>query len=604
MRSEGEKSGSRDGGGDDAEDESSRARGEASAGLVHGSLMLRADANCAVADEATLGARPLGGDRVMVIAFAQTAAAAAQVTAAVDVVVYGSTPAGCAAAIAAARNNASVTLLSVTQHIGGMMSGGLSCVDAVSRSVVGGIAKEYMDHALAHYYPYEKISHPYCFDTAEPHVLRTTFDEMLSAAGVHVVLDTPLQGVESQRNQTISAVVAGGARYTASVFLDASYEGDLLAAANVTYTVGREANTAYGEPHAGRRPLQNPSCYAFPPVDQPVSPYNSSNGALLPLVTSHARDLAPEGSADAAVTAYNYRVCLTNASTGRVEIGRPPAYDPAQYELVRRLMRAAPPASIHQVLKLYAVANVSDGFKVDVNNVGPLSTDLTGGSWAYPEASPLERGAIAATHERYIRGLLWFLRSDDSVPAAVRRQMESYAWCADEFASSGHFPPQLYVREARRMVGAVVMTETSVAAELGDASIAMGSYSFDCHPTQVVAIDEGQGGATTTIEGCIGAGPKRPYQVPFGAITPRRAECTNLLVPVALSASHVAFSSVRIELTWMAVGHSAGVAASMAAATRGSHSHNASAAVQDVNLAELHARLVAEGQVLSLGRAS
>lgn len=524
----------------------------------------------------------------------------AQAVAATDIVVYGSTPAGCAAAIAAARNNASVTLLSVTQHIGGMMSGGLSCVDAVSRRVVGGIAKEYMARALAHY-TYEKISHPYCFDTAEPHVLLATLDEMLSTAKVRVVLEAPLQDVE-MHNQAIMAVVAGGSRYAAGIFVDASYEGDLLAAANVSYTVGRESNSTYGEPHGGRRPLQSPSCYAFPPATQPVDPYHGRAGsALLPLVTSRARDLAVEGSADAAVTAYNYRVCLTNASAGRAEIGRPPAYDPTQYELVRRLMRAAPPASIHQVLKLYAVANVSDGFKVDVNNIGPLSTDLTGGSWAYPEASPRERRTIAATHERYIRGLLWFLRSDAAVPAAVRRQMASYAWCADEFASTGHFPPQLYVREARRMVGAVVMTETNVEAELGDASIAMGSYSFDCHPTQVVAIGEVQGSATTTIEGCIGAAPKRPYQVPFGAITPRRAQCTNLLVPVALSASHVAFSSVRIELTWMAVGHSAGVAASMAAKIRSSH--NASAAVQDLDLAQLHARLVAEGQVLSLGLA-
>ena len=236
------------------------------------------------------------------------------------------------------------------------------------------------------------------------------------------------------------------------------------------------------------------------------------------------------------------------------------------------------------------MANVSDGFKVDVNNIGPLSTDLTGGSWDYPLASPPRRREIAAAHARYIRGLLWFLASDGAVPAAVRAQMRAYAWCADEFGDTDNFPPQLYVREARRMLGAAVVTENSLQsdAKLGNESIAMGEYSFDCHPVQVVADEQL---ASTSLEGCIGASPKRAYQLPYGAITPRRREATNLLVPVALSASHVAFSTVRMELTWMAIGHAAGVAAAMATA--------AAAAVQDVDRAALQERLLREGQVTS-----
>ena len=507
------------------------------------------------------------------------------------VLVYGSTPAGCAAAIAAARHNESVTLLSATPHIGGMMSGGLSCVDAVGRRTVGGIAKEYMDLALAQY-RYENIGHPYCFASAEPHVLLATFLGMLASAGVKVVLDAPLESVTvdavpSGGSRRITAVVAGGASYAADVVIDASYEGDVMASAGITYTVGREANTTYREPHAGRRPLQMP-CYSF---SAPVSPFNGSGG-LLPLVSARSHELGPVGDADAKVTAYNYRVCLTNASTARVELVRPAGYDGARFELVRRYLRAAPPSSIHELIKLYAVANVSDGFKCDVNNIGPLSTDLTGGSWAYPEASPPRRREIAAAHEKYIRGLLWFLASDSSVPAAVRAQMRAYAWCEDEFGDTDHFPPQLYVREARRMVGAAVVTENSLqsAAELGNESIAMGLYSFDCHPVQIVA-DEQQ--ATTSLEGCIGASPRRAYQIPYGAITPRRREGSNLLVPVALSASHVAFSTIRMELTWMAIGHAAGVAAAMA-----------TAAVQDVDRAELQAQLLREGQVTSLGGGS
>lgn len=508
-----------------------------------------------------------------------------------SVLVYGSTPAGCAAAIAAARHNVSVTLLSATTHLGGMMSGGLSCVDSVGRSTVGGIAKEYMDLALSTY-KYENIGHPYCFATAEPHVLLGTFLSMLRSAGVEVVPEVPLESVEvgvapRGGGRRVTAVLAGGKSFAADVFIDASYEGDVLAGADVTYRVGREANRTYSEPHAGRRPLQMP-CYSF---DAPVNPFNSSEGRLLPLVSARASELGPVGSADAKVTAYNYRVCLTNASTSRVEIARPADYDGAQFELVRRYLRAAPPTSIHDLLKLYAVANVSDGFKVDVNNIGPLSTDLTGGSWAYPEASPRRRRQIAAAHERYIRGLLWFLASDGAVPAAVRTQMLAYAWCADEFSDSGNFPPQLYVREARRMVGAAVVTENSLqsAADLGNESIAMGLYSFDCHPVQIVANEQL---ASTSLEGCIGASPKRAYQLPYGAITPRRREATNLLVPVALSASHVAFSTIRMELTWMAIGHAAGVAAALATA--------ATAAVQDVDRAELQETLLREGQVTSL----
>jgi hypothetical protein len=507
------------------------------------------------------------------------------------VVVYGSTPGGISAAVAAARNNVSVTLLSESVHIGGMMSGGLSCVDSVKNTTVGGIAREYIE-AVAKQYYYPNIGHANCFATAEPHVLQHVFVTLMASAGVDVVINAPLERVE-MHGTVINTVVAAGTHHHASVFIDASYEGDLLAASGVSYTIGREANSTHGEPHAGRRPLSQ-SCYPFP---APVDP-RYGNGSLLPLVATNASTLPPEGAADKKLVAYNFRLCLTNASVNRVEIAQPADYDPTQFELVRRFMHASPPQSIHQLIKLYAIANVSHGFKVDVNNVGPLSTDLIGASWGYPEASAAERRRIKDAHEQYTRGLLWFFRTDPSVPRAVRQQMAAFGWCADEFSDTNFFPPQLYVREARRMLGEAIFTENNATAstDYGEGSIGMGSYSFDSHPIEIVAVDGNSANSPTaassqaTIEGCVGAGPRHPYQIPLGAILPQRTQCTNLIVPVALSATHVAFSSIRMELTWMVLGHSAGTLAAMATAPP--------SAVQEVGIHRLYHRLRAERQIL------
>jgi hypothetical protein len=431
-----------------------------------------------------------------------------------DVIVYGGTAGGAIAAVAAAREGKSVVLLEPRRHIGGMVSGGLGWTDTGRRSTIGGYAKEFFNRMLAHYVAtcgndsqqVKDCSDGYYF---EPHVAENVFRAMLAEAKVTVVFDARLNlaKIEKAGKRIVAVTTLGGRRFQGGVFIDATYEGDLMAASGVSCRVGREAQSEYGEEHAMPR-------------------------------------------ADKKVQAYNFRICLTQRDGNRLPIPKPAAYDPALYEnLAKMLQRQKPPRLDGHILKIDPLPNN----KTDINNGGSHSTDWTGHSWDYPEGDYATRDRIWAEHRNYNQGLLWFLGNDPRVPENLRREMLTWGFCRDEFQDTGGWPHQLYVREARRMTGLHVMTERNVRDErYSPHAVCLGSYTIDCH-----GMGPGERGMEVRLKGA--------YEIPYGVLSPRAGEIENLLVPVCCSATHVAYCSMRMEPVYMMLGHAAGVAAAMAA---------------------------------------
>lgn len=499
-----------------------------------------------------------------------------------EVVVYGATAAGVVAAVAAAREGVSVTLLEPGEHVGGMVSGGLGWTDVGQREVIGGLALEF----------YARVGRAYggpafAYVGPEPHVAERILREWLEQAGVEVVFGCRVHEVEKTGTRLERLQGSSGEAFEAAVFVDASYEGDLLARAGVAYRVGREDRDLHGESWAGRQPLR-PGQHQF---DAYVSPFADS-GELLPLI--HDRPPAPMGRGDGAVQGYGFRLCLTRDPSNRLPFPQPEAYDPARFELLRRFLALKGEAV--QARDLLVLHPNLPNDKADVNAKGPLSTNLLDGSnWAYPEAPYEARAAIWRRHLGYVQELLYFLSYDAGVPAHIRQDMSAWGLCRDEFVDTGHWPHQLYVREARRMQGEHVMTQRDLcSARRKYDSVGMGSYHIDIrhtqriwdevhlHPRLVPAVFN---------EGYISV-PVSPYEIPYRSLVPSYQECSNLLVPVCLSASHVAFASLRMEPQYMILGHSAGVAAAM--------SVRCDREVQRVSVPELQARLAEAGQVLSL----
>ena len=501
-----------------------------------------------------------------------------------DVIVHGATAGGVTAAVAAAGEGMKVALLEPGRHVGGMVSGGLGWTDVGQREVVGGLAYEF----------YERIGRAYgvpafSYVGPEPHVAERVLREWLGAAGVEVLFDRPLPPIKNsvtKRGRRIASLELEDETFEAAVFIDASYEGDLLAAAGVSYAVGREGTDTYGESWAGRQPLR-PGQHQF---DVYISPFDE--GGLSPLV--HDRPLAPVGSADGAVQGYGFRLCLTTRADNRLEFPEPPGYDPERFELLRRYLEAKGDALQANDLMVLRANLPND--KADVNSKGPLSTNLLDGSnWAYPEADAAGRAEIWRRHLHYTQSLLYFLANDASVPRHLHTEFNRWGLCRDEFCDTHHWPHQLYIREARRLRGEYLMTQRDLQGErVKYDSVGMGSYHIDIRHTQRVwehvHLHPNLEPAAFN-EGYISV-PVQPYEIPYRALLPRFVECDNLLVPVCVSASHVAFASIRMEPQYMILGHSAGIAAALAV-KRG-------LSVQRVPVAELQARLKDAQQVLSL----
>lgn len=503
-----------------------------------------------------------------------------------DVVIYGGTPGGICAAVAASRAGAHTLLLEPSAHIGGLMSGGLSFSDSnqtdrrtlgsLFHEIHGRIAADYQRRGVA--LPYDVKVMDNSKWTYEPHVAVQVFDDMLAQAGVKVLTGQVLTSVEKE-GAHVRRVVTDDETHTAKVFVDATYEGDLVAAAKISYALGREGKAQYGESLAGQQ---------YPKPAMKFSPRDEA-GRLLPLLTGEE---AGADRGDHRVMTYSWRLCMTTDPALAVPLQQPKTYDPARFELARRLFANSKDTNVCG-LDLYPLP----GGKVDVNNGinRQISMGLLGPQSAWCDASPTERHKIWLAHRDYTLELLWFLGHDPAVPEKVRNTIAPLGFAKDEFTDSEYWPPALYVREGRRTLGETVMTQADILHDVTKPdAIGISSFPIDSHDCQRVATPDGGWINEGTIFPVHMKGTKygQPHQVPYRAITPRRAECDNLLAPVPISASHVAYSSIRVEPTWMTIGQSAGIAAALAA--------RENLPVQDVPIAKLQTELRAAGQPLDL----
>jgi hypothetical protein len=505
---------------------------------------------------------------------AQTAAPATY-----DLVVYGGTAGGVITAVSGAREGMRVVLIEPGTHLGGMATGGLSRTDYGKKEVLGGYALEFYWRVGRKY----DIGR-YAQDVAwfyEPKVGEQVFREMLDQAGVRVLMRHRLRektGVTKSGTRLASIVTEDGSKFEGRMFADCSYEGDLMAQAGVEYTVGRESHAQYGESLAGVRDRT--------PLHQflvRVSPYDA-NGKLLPEVDPGPK--APSGTADKKEQAYNFRMILSDDPANLVPFPKPPGYDPHRYELLARLLEASTKANgrapvMHEVTLIAKIPN----HKADINNQGAFSTDYIGKSWGYPDGDHAQRARIWQDHVNYTKGFFYFLTHDPRVPASLRQEVNGWGLAKDEFLDTEHWPHQLYIREARRMVGEFVVTQKDVQTDLKKPDvIGMGSYNSDSHNIQRLTTPDGAVENEGDMQVAV-----TPYQIPYRVMVPKRAQAENLLVPVCFSASHVAYSSLRMEPQYMIIGQAAGVAASMAL--------KSGKPVQDVDTAALSAKLKSQGAV-------
>jgi len=521
-----------------------------------------------------------------------------------DVVVYGCTSAGVMAAVQAQRMGLSVVLVGPEEHLGGLSSGGLGWTDSGDKSVIGGLAREFYGRIYRHYeadeawrwqaradYGNRGQGTPAVDGQArtmwifEPHVAEATFEALVAEHGIEVHRDAWLDrasGVEVAAGRIRAITTRSERRFEGAMFIDATYEGDLMAAAGVTYTVGRESNAAYGETLNGVQTARARSHQFRKPVDPYVVPGDPGSG-LLPRI--HADPPGNDGDGDHRLQAYCFRTCMTDHPDNRAPWPKPRGYDAGQYELLLRYLQTG----------WRGVFNKFDPIpnrKTDTNNHGAFSFDNIGANYGYPDGSYEERAAIVEEHRVYQQGLLWFLANDPRVPADVQERIRRWGLAKDEFVDNGNWPHQIYVREARRMVSDWVQTERHLRGELATPRpIGMGSYNMDSHNVQRYVDADGH----ARNEGDIQINPGGPYPVDYGAIVPKRGECENLLVPVCLSSSHIAYGSIRMEPVFMILGQSAATAAALALEDR--------CAVQDVDYAALAQQLNADGQVLSLAAA-
>ena len=505
-----------------------------------------------------------------------------------DVIVYGATPGGFCAAIAAAREGAKVILLEPTGHVGGLSTGGLSHCDSnqMRREALTGLFEEWHVRIVQDYVargrpaPYDpKDKTPGIRWIFEPSVASRVTQAMLTEAGVSVVTRCRLQSVEKSGTRIVALRTMQGA-FTARSFVDGTYEGDLMAKAGVSYHVGREANATYGETWNGNQVGILHHGHHFGAVKKPISAYKvpgDKSSGLLPRISAEPPGVRGEG--DKRVQAYCFRWCATDHPDNRIPFPKPAKYDAAQYELVVRVLEAGWRQTFHKF-------DLLPNRKTDTNNHGPFSFDNIGMNYDYPEASYERRQEIIQEHREYQQGLLWFLANDPRVPADVREEANRWGLPKDEFKDNGHWPHQIYVREARRMVGAFVMTENELTKKQPTPdSVGMGSYTIDSHNVRRYVTPEGN----VQNEGDIGV-PISPYSIAYGSLVPKRGECANLFAPVACSATHIAYGSIRMEPVFMILGQSAATAAVMAI--------DGKLAVQDVPYAALRDRLAADGQVL------
>lgn len=490
-----------------------------------------------------------------------------------DLVIYGGTSAGIAAAVQAKRMGQRAVVLEPTFRLGGLSSGGLGDTDFGVKSAIGGLALEF----------YERLGRKYGQEEAvwmfEPKMASAVFQDWVDEYGIDVRYGERLalpDGVSKTENRIDAVRMESGRVYEGRMFMDAGYEGDLMKAAGVSYATGREANRVYGERYNG---IQTAAAVKnqLPPGIDPYRTKGVPSSGLLPGVNPDAG--GEDGEGDGRIQAYCYRMCLTDDPNNRMMVERPERYDERDYELMFR--------AIEQGQTRFFKLRMLPNRKTDSNNDFGFSTDYIGYNYDYPEGDYAARERIAAAHETYQKGLLWTLRHHPRVPEDIRRFYRDWGLPLDEFADYGHWTPQLYIRESRRMVGATVMNENHVFLRTpAEDSIGMGSYTMDSHNVQRHVHRDGY----VVNEGDVQIKLQAPYPIGYGSIVPKEEECGNLFVPVCLSASHIAYGSIRMEPVFMALAQSAATAAALAI--------DGDVAAQRVPYAALRKRLIEDGQVL------
>ena len=517
-----------------------------------------------------------------------------------DVIIYGGTSAAVTAAVEVAQSGKTVIVVSPDTHLGGLSSGGLGFTDTGNKSTIGGLSREFYHRVWLHYndpaaWKWQKHSEygnkgqgTVAMDGVnrtmwifEPHVAEQVFEDFISENKITVLRDEWLDrenGVKVENGKIVSIKTLSGKTFSAEVFIDATYEGDLMAAAGITYHVGREACPEYHEEWNGvQAGIFHHGHYFKDNIDPYLVPGNPSSG-LLPGIS--AEKPGENCSGDHKIQAYCFRLCMSNHPDNRLPFPKPDNYDPKQYELLARVFEAGWREWSNKF-------DMIPNRKTDTNNHGPFSSDYIGMNYDYPEASYERRKEIIKAHEDYQKGLLYFVANDERVPEEIRSEMQQWGLAKDEFTGNGNWPHQIYVREARRMIGEYVTTENDVLGKREVPSpVGMGSYTMDSHNAQRYVTDEG----FVQNEGDLGVHPHHPYQIAYGSIVPKKEECTNLLVPAAVSSSHIAFGSIRMEPVFMILGQSAAAAAIMAIDRK--------YPVQEVPYPDLKKVLEERGQVL------
>ena len=520
-----------------------------------------------------------------------------------DIVIYGGTSSAVVSAVQAKRMGKSVVIVSPSRRLGGLSSNGLGWSDTGKKEVIGGIAREFYHRVWRHYqspdaWRWQKLEDygnrgqgSPAIDgdrrtmwVFEPKVAEQIFESWITENEIKVFRDEWLDrqnGVEMKSGKIVSMTSMSGNRYEAKVFIDCTYEGDLMAAAGISYTVGREGNDRYGETLNGVQIAAAQKNQFVNRIDPFKVPGDPASG-LLQGISRWKPEI--DGTGDDKIQAYNFRLCLTQVEENRVPFAQPSSYDPSKYELLLRTLNRG---SRHVFSQFDIIPNA----KTDTNNYGSFSTDNIGMNYRYPEGTYKERAEIISEHENYLKGYFYFLCNDPRVPQEIRDEMNQWGLARDEFEDNGHWPEQINIREARRMIGKFIMTEHEVTGRKKTLRVVgMGSYAMDSHNVQRYVAKDENGKSYVLNEGDFQVEVKKPCKIPYDSLLPQKKECENLLVTICLSASHVAFGSVRREPVFMILGQSAATAAALAI--------DGDIPLQDLPYDQLCKRLLADGQVL------
>jgi hypothetical protein len=519
-----------------------------------------------------------------------------------DVIIYGGTSAAVTAAVEVVKSGKKAIIVSPDTHLGGLSSGGLGYTDTGNKATIGGLSREFYHRVWLHYNDsnswkwerHEEYGNKGQGTPAmdgenrtmwifEPHVAEKVFEDFISEYNIPIYRDEWLNresGIVTKEGKIVSFTTLSGKTFEGKMFIDATYEGDLMAGANVSYTVGREACSEYNEQWNGVQAGVYHHGHYF---KSDISPYvipDDPNSGLLPYISSEP--IQPNCTGDDKIQAYCFRLCMSNHPDNRVSFEKPENYDPKNYELLARVFESGWDEWFNKY-------DMIPNRKTDTNNHGPFSTDFIGMNYDYPEASYERRKEIIKEHENYQKGLLYFVSTDKRIPEDVRNEMSKWGLAKDEFTDNGNWPHQLYIREARRMIGHYVTTENEVLGKINVKDpVGMGSYTMDSHNIQRYVTGEGY----VQNEGDVGVHPGKPYKISYGSIIPKKEECTNLLVPVCVSSSHIAFGSIRMEPVFMILGQSAATAACMAIDRK--------EAVQDIDYSLLKEKLLSKNQILEI----